>query len=65
MQTTIPPFARGTLQGWSTITGKEGIGGLYKGLYPLWYVLCCCETLAFCFLLALLSRVELLLNGIP
>jgi len=36
MQTTIPPFAKTTLGGWSTITGKEGIGGLYKGLYPLW-----------------------------
>ncbi|KAL1974486.1 hypothetical protein VTN31DRAFT_4690 [Thermomyces dupontii] len=36
MQTTIPPFARGTLQGISIVTGKEGVGGLYKGLYPLW-----------------------------
>lgn len=36
MQTTIPPFASGTLHGLSTITGKEGFGGLYKGLYPLW-----------------------------
>jgi len=36
MQTTIPPFAKGTLQGYGIITGKEGIAGLYKGLYPLW-----------------------------
>lgn len=36
MQTTIPPFATGTLNGISTITAKEGFGGLYKGLYPLW-----------------------------
>ncbi|KAL9612589.1 MAG: hypothetical protein Q9167_002840 [Letrouitia subvulpina] len=36
MQTTIPPFARGTFNGISIITGKEGTAGLYKGLYPLW-----------------------------
>jgi solute carrier family 25 phosphate transporter 3 len=36
MQTTIPPFAKGTFDGISQITGKEGFGGLYKGLYPLW-----------------------------
>ncbi|KIW07935.1 uncharacterized protein PV09_01841 [Verruconis gallopava] len=36
MQTTIPPFAKGTLQGYSIITAKEGVKGLYKGLYPLW-----------------------------
>jgi solute carrier family 25 (mitochondrial phosphate transporter), member 3 len=36
MQTTIPPFATGTFNGWSTITAKEGTAGLYKGLYPLW-----------------------------
>lgn len=36
MQTTIPPFASGTLNGISIITAKEGFGGLYKGLYPLW-----------------------------
>jgi solute carrier family 25 phosphate transporter 3 len=35
-QTTIPPFASGTFDGWSKITAKEGFGGLYKGLYPLW-----------------------------
>jgi solute carrier family 25 phosphate transporter 3 len=27
MQTTIPPFATGTFNGWSQITAKEGIGG--------------------------------------
>lgn len=36
MQTTIPPFAKGTFDGISTITAKEGYAGLYKGLYPLW-----------------------------
>ncbi|PGH14869.1 hypothetical protein AJ79_02731 [Helicocarpus griseus UAMH5409] len=36
MQTTIPPFATGTFSGISYITGKEGTGGLFKGLYPLW-----------------------------
>lgn len=36
MQTTIPPFAKGTVDGISTITKAEGYGGLYKGLYPLW-----------------------------
>jgi solute carrier family 25 phosphate transporter 3 len=36
MQTTIPPFAKGTFDGISIITAKEGFGGLYKGLYPLW-----------------------------
>ncbi|EAT88292.1 hypothetical protein HBI56_123890 [Parastagonospora nodorum] len=36
MQTTIPPFATGTLNGISTVTANEGFGGLYKGLYPLW-----------------------------
>jgi len=36
MQTTIPPFAKGTFDGISTVVGKEGWGGLYKGLYPLW-----------------------------
>ncbi|MCJ1478922.1 hypothetical protein MMC13_007606 [Lambiella insularis] len=36
MQTTIPPFASGTFSGISTVTGKEGTAGLYKGLYPLW-----------------------------
>ncbi|KIV85407.1 hypothetical protein PV11_01104 [Exophiala sideris] len=36
MQTTIPPTFTGTMQGISSITSKEGVGGLYKGLYPLW-----------------------------
>ncbi|ODH25626.1 hypothetical protein ACO22_05197 [Paracoccidioides brasiliensis] len=36
MQTTIPPFATGTFSGITHITAKEGIAGLYKGLYPLW-----------------------------
>ncbi|KAI9723148.1 MAG: hypothetical protein M1828_004251 [Chrysothrix sp. TS-e1954] len=36
MQTTMPPFARSTFGGISTITAAEGVSGLYKGLYPLW-----------------------------
>ncbi|EXJ87057.1 hypothetical protein A1O3_04014 [Capronia epimyces CBS 606.96] len=36
MQTTIPPTFTGTVQGISSITAKEGVAGLYKGLYPLW-----------------------------
>jgi solute carrier family 25 (mitochondrial phosphate transporter), member 3 len=36
MQTTLPPYARNMREGWSKITGKEGIAGLYKGLLPLW-----------------------------
>lgn len=36
MQTTVPPFARGTFDGISKITSTEGWAGLYKGLYPLW-----------------------------
>ncbi|OTB02300.1 hypothetical protein M426DRAFT_322726 [Hypoxylon sp. CI-4A] len=36
MQTTIPPPYKGTFDGISKITASEGVGGLYKGLYPLW-----------------------------
>lgn len=36
MQGSIPSPYTGTLNGISTIVGKEGVGGLYKGLYPLW-----------------------------
>jgi len=36
MQTTIPPAFTGTFSGISSIVGKEGTAGLYKGLYPLW-----------------------------
>lgn len=36
MQATIPPPYSGTFDGISKITAKEGWGGLYKGLYPLW-----------------------------
>ncbi|ONH66712.1 Mitochondrial phosphate carrier protein 2 [Cyberlindnera fabianii] len=35
-QTTIPPYATNVFDGWSKITAKEGIAGLYKGLTPLW-----------------------------
>jgi solute carrier family 25 phosphate transporter 3 len=36
MQTTIPPFAKGTFEAISSVVAKEGTAGLYKGLYPLW-----------------------------
>lgn len=36
MQATIPSPYSGTLDGISKVTAKEGFGGLYKGLYPLW-----------------------------
>ncbi|TKX23588.1 hypothetical protein C1H76_4100 [Elsinoe australis] len=36
MQTTMPPFANGALDGIAKIRAAEGFGGLYKGLYPLW-----------------------------
>jgi len=36
MQTSIPPEFTGTFQGINAITAKEGVAGLYKGLYPLW-----------------------------
>lgn len=35
-QTTIPPYATSVVDGWKKITATEGIGGLYKGLAPLW-----------------------------
>ena len=36
MQTTLPPFASSLREGWGKVTAKEGVSGLYKGLYPLW-----------------------------
>lgn len=36
MQTTLPPYAQNLREGWSKLVAKEGTGGLYKGLYPLW-----------------------------
>lgn len=36
MQTTLPPYANNLREGWSKVVAEEGIGGLYKGLYPLW-----------------------------
>lgn len=36
MQTTIPAVYKGAFDGFRQITAKEGFGGLYKGLYPLW-----------------------------
>ncbi|PUU78035.1 mitochondrial carrier domain-containing protein [Tuber borchii] len=36
MQTTIPPEFKGTTEGLKSVVAKEGLNGLYKGLYPLW-----------------------------
>ncbi|KAI1333132.1 mitochondrial phosphate carrier protein [Xylariaceae sp. FL0255] len=36
MQTSIPSPYSGTFDGIRKITAAEGVGGLYKGLYPLW-----------------------------
>jgi solute carrier family 25 phosphate transporter 3 len=36
MQTTMPPFANNLREGWAKVIREEGVGGLYKGLYPLW-----------------------------
>lgn len=36
MQTTLPPYANNLREGWSRIVAKEGVAGLYRGLYPLW-----------------------------
>lgn len=35
-QTSIPPFSKGTFDGISKIMAAEGVGGLYKGITPLW-----------------------------
>lgn len=36
MQGAITAPYKGTFDGFSKITAAEGVGGLYKGLYPLW-----------------------------
>jgi solute carrier family 25 (mitochondrial phosphate transporter), member 3 len=36
MQTTIPPFARGTLAATAKFAATDGIGGFYKSLPSLW-----------------------------
>ncbi|POW17187.1 hypothetical protein PSTT_00648 [Puccinia striiformis] len=36
MQTTIPPFATGTVDGFKKFVAVEGTGGLYKSLGSLW-----------------------------
>lgn len=36
MQASSPPVYSGTMDGISKIMAKEGLGGLYKGIYPLW-----------------------------
>lgn len=35
-QTTMPPFAKGPIDGFSKYVATEGYAGLYKGLVPLW-----------------------------
>jgi solute carrier family 25 phosphate transporter 3 len=36
MQTSIPPFATNTAEGFNKLRAAEGLGGFYKGLVPLW-----------------------------
>lgn len=36
MQTTVPPFARTTGEGFKKIISTEGYLGFYKGIVPLW-----------------------------
>ncbi|KAI8380509.1 mitochondrial phosphate carrier protein 2 [Choanephora cucurbitarum] len=36
MQTSVPPFAKTTSEGFKKILATEGLGGFYKGLVPLW-----------------------------
>jgi solute carrier family 25 phosphate transporter 3 len=36
MQTSIPPFAKTTSEGFKKILATEGVHGFYKGLVPLW-----------------------------
>lgn len=36
-QSTIPPYAKTVWEGWTKITAKEGVSGLYRGLVPLWF----------------------------
>jgi len=36
MQGTMPNPYKGTVHGINSIVAKEGIAGLYKGIYPLW-----------------------------
>jgi solute carrier family 25 phosphate transporter 3 len=40
MQTTLPPYASNLREGWGKVVQKEGFGGLYKGLFPLWGEFC-------------------------
>ncbi|KAI9010851.1 mitochondrial inorganic phosphate transporter [Phycomyces nitens] len=36
MQTSVPPFAKNTSEGFSKILKTDGLGGFYRGLGPLW-----------------------------
>jgi solute carrier family 25 (mitochondrial phosphate transporter), member 3 len=36
MQGSLTPVYKGTFDGISSIVAKEGVSGLYKGIYPLW-----------------------------
>ncbi|KAI9488677.1 mitochondrial carrier domain-containing protein [Zychaea mexicana] len=35
-QTSYPPFAKGTVEGFQKLKAAEGLSGFYKGLVPLW-----------------------------
>lgn len=36
MQTSIPPYAKTTGEGFKKLMANEGVRGFYKGLVPLW-----------------------------
>jgi hypothetical protein len=36
MQTSVPPFATNTREGFAKLKAAEGLGGFYRGLVPLW-----------------------------
>ncbi|ODV88519.1 hypothetical protein CANCADRAFT_28231 [Tortispora caseinolytica NRRL Y-17796] len=36
-QTTMPPFAKGPFDGMKKVIAADGMGGLYRGLTPLWF----------------------------
>ncbi|KAJ2960521.1 hypothetical protein NQZ79_g4107 [Umbelopsis isabellina] len=36
MQTSVPPFATNTAEGFNKLKSAEGLGGFYRGLVPLW-----------------------------
>ncbi|KAK7419318.1 Cu/Pi carrier [Neonectria magnoliae] len=62
MQGSIPNPYRGTLHGVSAVVGKEGVAGLYKGLYPLWGRQIPYTMMKFA---SFETIVEMIYNGLP